>query len=235
MSNCNTRNNKFFKIALLSLVSFLFFSQNLYADECGSLRNHYGPFDYRTQKDKLPIVEDFHFTNVTYRLALIGEKSNKVYFRLFKFGAQGQGTIKNTPLVADLDYTLNTFPNHPKALHAMSEYQRIVGRPGAGLNYTAIGYRDVDCYFKRAILFAENDPVIYMLYGMNFHKRKKYKKALKQYKISEAINESNVELLYNIGLLYVDTGKKELAKQYAKRVYTQGYPLQGLQNKINKM
>ena len=29
---------------------------------CGSLTNAYGPFDYRTRKAELKIVEDFHFT-----------------------------------------------------------------------------------------------------------------------------------------------------------------------------
>ena len=33
---------------------------------CGQLKNAYGPFDYRTQRDKLKIVEDFHF-NQAYR------------------------------------------------------------------------------------------------------------------------------------------------------------------------
>ena len=31
---------------------------------CGSLSNHYGPFDYRTEKGKLIIVESNHFTPV---------------------------------------------------------------------------------------------------------------------------------------------------------------------------
>ena len=30
-------------------------------EACGALGNHYGPFDYRTQRDKLKIVEDYHF------------------------------------------------------------------------------------------------------------------------------------------------------------------------------
>ena len=28
---------------------------------CGSLENAYGPYDYRTDKDKLGVVEKFHF------------------------------------------------------------------------------------------------------------------------------------------------------------------------------
>jgi hypothetical protein len=32
------------------------------ATGCGSLDNHFGPFDYRTDRDKLPVVERRHFT-----------------------------------------------------------------------------------------------------------------------------------------------------------------------------
>ena len=29
---------------------------------CGSLANAYGPFDYRSDKTQLPVVDHFHFT-----------------------------------------------------------------------------------------------------------------------------------------------------------------------------
>ena len=65
---------------------------------CGELRgSHYGPYDYRTQRDKLLIVEQYHFTPSVENL-IHGES----------------GSLGN-----ELSYTLNTSPNHHRALVAM--------------------------------------------------------------------------------------------------------------------
>src|SRR5450830_1586845 len=31
-------------------------------DACGPIQNDYGPFDYRTQRESLKVVEQYHFT-----------------------------------------------------------------------------------------------------------------------------------------------------------------------------
>jgi hypothetical protein len=81
-------------------------------EECGELGNAYGPFDYRTSRDKLAIVEIAHFTPDVEAL---------------RSGNTGQ-------LGGDLDYTLRTSPNHARALIAMAnlgpqaQYQSAAGR-----------------------------------------------------------------------------------------------------------
>ena len=85
----------------------------------------YGPFDYRTEsKETKERVESAHFTADVESL---------------KKGATGL-------LAQDIDYTLRAFPNHPRALLAMSTLglrSKSVKPPGA--NWT------VHCYFERAI------------------------------------------------------------------------------------
>jgi len=204
------------------------------ANDCGSLVTNYGPYDFRSDKANLPVVEHSHFTDVTFRMAINGTKSVSKYFKAFKFGSMGTATIKGTPLPEDLDYTLRAFPNHPKALYAMSEYQRIAGTPTALESYDLIHYRTSSCYFKRAIQFSSADPAVYFVYGIYFHKRKKYSIALEQYKKSEKLDNSNVELLYNIGLVYTDLGEMKKAKKYSDNVYARGYPLNGLKLRVEK-
>ncbi|CAL95865.1 tetratricopeptide repeat protein [Azoarcus olearius] len=63
---------------------------------CGSLENGYGPFDYRTQRASLRVVETYHF------------------------GPKQENAMSNVG--GDLDYTLRASPNHHRALMAMLKY-----------------------------------------------------------------------------------------------------------------
>jgi tetratricopeptide (TPR) repeat protein len=218
-----------FRLAAILVLSIV--SASAFGDECGSLANRYGPFDYRSptnREEYLPRVESSHFSDVTYSLALQGA-SNIDYMRHFEFGATATNTKKNTALPSDIDYTLRAFPNHPKALYAMSEYQRRTGPPKPGANY-----RTAKCYFIRAIRFAPDDPTVHMLYGIYFHKRDKYKQALQQYKIAEKLDPEYAELMFNMGLLYFDMDDLEKAKHYSDKAIKLGYPLKGLQRKIDQ-
>ena len=69
----------------------------------------YGPYDYTNpihQRDKLPIVEEFHFTAPVENLI------------------RGQSGA----LLPDLFYTIRAFPNHHRALYALVRYQLNVGQ-----------------------------------------------------------------------------------------------------------
>ena len=95
----NKKYTTIFHLVILGL-GFLIFSQSR-ADVndyiCGSLQNGYGPYDYRSDKDKLRIVEQYHLTPEVVNLV-----------------AGSTGEIGD-----DLDYTLRAFPNHHVALMAM--------------------------------------------------------------------------------------------------------------------
>src|SRR4051812_2402613 len=93
------------RLAMLLVTAILFATSpslaRADATTCGDpFVNHFGPFDYRTASvaDKT-IVERTHFTSETEQLKA------------------GSGT--GVP-AQDIGYTLRVFPNHPRALLAMS-------------------------------------------------------------------------------------------------------------------
>ena len=98
-------------------------------EECGELANAYGPYDYRSSRDKLAIVEAAHFTPDVEAL---------------RSGSTGQ-------LGGDIDYTLRASPNHPRALIAMANLgRRMNSEQPPGAKYT------LACYFDRAVRFADD-------------------------------------------------------------------------------
>jgi hypothetical protein len=114
------------------------------AYECGTLDNHYGPYDYSNPvhyREKLPIVERAHFNRDVESLR------------------RGQTSYRPGE---DLDYTLRAFPNHHRALYSMLQYHRQFPQAAKppGTRYPAF------CWFQRAVVFAPQDPVPYMLYGL---------------------------------------------------------------------
>jgi tetratricopeptide (TPR) repeat protein len=174
---------------------------------CGSLENAYGPFDYRdpaSRHTKLPIVEAHHFTQEVETLR----------------------AGKSSYLIGDLDYTLRAFPNHPRALLAVSrfELQGGVFRP----EYQP----SADCYFQRALAFTEDDATVHLLYGNYLFKRKKLAEAKTHYEEALRLSPNSPEITYNAGLFFVDTGDLARAKELAKIAYDANYPLPGLQKKI---
>lgn len=223
------------KIArILSVILLIIYQQSIISAECGQLDNHYGPFDHRVTKSRiefLPRVEDAHFTDVTYKLAVAGAEY-ELYRKLFKFGPNAGGNKKNTSIPADLDYTLRAFPNHPKALYAMSEYQRKRGKP-MYRPYNDINYRVSDCYYQRARKFVVDDYLVYMLYGIQLYKEKKHKESLVEFEKAEKLSVDNSELVYNKGLLLFAMKRYEEANEYAIRAANLGYPLDGLRRKLN--
>ena len=183
--------------------------------ECYGESQGYGPFDYTTDKDKLGVVETYHFTPEVEQL-LRG---------------------KSGYIDGDLDYTLRAFPNHHRALWAMSRfYLQKAGRQGYEaldrLERVRQGFPPPECYLQRAKAFAPHDGMLPAIYGIYLHKRGKLDLALKEYQSAETKLPQNAELAYNLGLLYFDLGDVAKAEEYAHRASALGYPLSGLQNKI---
>lgn len=153
------------------------------AEDCGSLESHYGPYDYRVDHSKRPIVENFHFTPKVE--ALVG----------------GQTTV--TP-GQDLEYVLKTFPNHPRALVAATKWARIKGtvRP-PDFKYS------VDCHFERALRFRSDDVVVRMLFAQWLGQTKRKDEGLRQLATIDA--KGNPQTLVNLGLLYAELGALDQA------------------------
>ena len=165
-------------------------------NSCGDLKNGYGPFDYRKDKDKLPIVENSHFTPPVEALI---------------HGVSG-------PIGAELDYALRAFPNHHRVLAAMSRYgQKLKSPQPPGANYT------IDCYFDRAIRFAADDNVVRMLFAQYLGRLGRTKEAIGQLEVASAQAKDDGFTHYNIGLVYFELGQPDRALAQAHRAMALGF------------
>jgi tetratricopeptide (TPR) repeat protein len=175
---------------------------------CGPLQNAYGPFDYRSDKDKLSIVEGAHFTS---------EVANLV-----------KGTTAERP-GGDIDYTLRAFPNHSGALMSMVRLgdKEKTAKP-RGSRYT------VECWLYRAVRFRDNDATVKMIYATYLAKNGRNAQALKQLNEAVQLGEDSANLQYNIGLVYFNLGKYDEALNHAHVAYQAGFPLPGLRDKLKK-
>ncbi len=172
------------------------------------LQNSYGPFDYRdysVRQRNLPVVEQYHFTPDV---------------RSLQRGRSGT-------VIGDIDYTLRAFPNHPGALDSVARYELHGGR------FESETIRSADCFFRRAVVFAEGDPVVRVLYANYLFKRGQKDEARTQYEEALKLAPDSPEISYNAGLFFLEVGDLARAKELAKIAYGKGYPLQGLKNKID--
>jgi len=165
---------------------------------CGSLENGYGPYDYRTDKPKLPIVDGAHFTPAVE--ALIRGSTT----------SQGPG--------GDLDYTLRAFPNHHRALISVMRYgEKLKSAQPRDLP------RPVECYFERALRFRSNDTLARMIYASFLSKDQRPLEATQQLELATVAAEDNAFSHYNIGLIYFDIKNYDRALAQAHKAYGLGF------------
>jgi tetratricopeptide (TPR) repeat protein len=206
-------NKKTVTICQIILLGFeILFMSNAKAEvndfSCGSLQNAYGPFDYRSDKDKLPIVEGAHFTTEVASLV--------------------RGNTAERP-GGDIDYTLRAFPNHPGALMSMVRLgeKEKTAKPHLS-RYT------VECWLYRAVRFRNDDATVKMIYASFLAKRGSNAEALKQLNEAVQLGEDSANLHYNIGLIYFNLGKYDEALNHAHIAYQAGFPLPGLRDKLKR-
>jgi tetratricopeptide (TPR) repeat protein len=173
---------------------------------CGELRgSHYGPYDYRTQRDKLLIVEQYHFTPSVENL-IHGES----------------GSLGN-----ELSYTLNTSPNHHRALVAMMRLAERTKTPQVqGATYS------VECYFNRALRFAPDDTIARALYATFLLKANRAAEATAQLDRATYYAGDDPFAHYNIGLIYLDLKRYDRALREAHRAQELGFPKMDLSNAL---
>lgn len=164
---------------------------------CGPLQNAYGPVDFRTDKDKIGIVEGAHFTKQVENLIA----GNASY------------------LGGDIDYTLRAIPNHPRALIAMIRY-------GDKLKVTRVPHAtyDVECYLERALRFRPNDTTARMLYADFLGRRSRRDEALRHLETARSHADDNPFTHYNIGLIYLELSAFEQARAQALKARELGFP-----------
>ncbi|BAP87966.1 TPR repeat protein [Burkholderiales bacterium GJ-E10] len=176
---------------------------------CGSLRNAYGPYDYRTIPPRsLYLVEMRHFPPQVETLQ-----------------RGSTGTIG-----ADLDYALRAIPNHPRILLAMMRLaRRDHTEQPSGSRYS------VQCWFDRAVQFAPDDPMVRMLYGNYLIEKGKPSAALEQLRVADKLATDDANLQYNLGLAYFKLKKYDLASGHARKAYAAGFPLPGLRDMLSSV
>lgn len=175
---------------------------------CGDLKNGYGPFDYRTDRSKLEVVEQFHFTPEVEAL-IRGKSSAKL----------GQ----------DLAYTLNAFPNHHRALMSVMRYgQKLKTPQPEDMQYS------VECYFQRALRFRPDDTVARMIYATFLSTNGRSPEALRELDQAEKLAGDNAFTYYNLGLIYLDMKEYEKALTQAHKAMALGFNRTGLRDKLTE-
>lgn len=176
--------------------------------DCGPLTNHYGPFDYNTAtREERSMVDRVHFTPRVEQL----KRGNT--------GTLGQ----------DISYTLGVFPNHARALLAISNLalREKTTRPKDSAH-------SIDCWFDRAFRFRPEEANPRMIYGVYLLKLGRTKDAVDNLQKAAELAGDNANLNYNLGLAYFDLRDFDKALAYAHRAYSMGFQLPGLKNKLQR-
>ena len=183
------------RVTLVALA--LLTSSAAWAQACGDLANHYGPFDYRTERTgKLQIVEHYHF-DAGVEALIKGESSY---------------------IGGDLDYVLMTSPNHHRALLSMMRLsERSKSDPPPNMKYT------VDCYFDRAMRFQPDDTVVREMYAKFLTDKGRLDDAHKELQAADHYAADNALSHYNIGLLYFGLKDYDNALAQAQTAAQLGY------------
>lgn len=178
---------------------------------CPILQHGYGPYDYRTaSKQQLALVEGAHFFPNVENLRDGTPHPNRGY-----------------PIVAggEIDYTLRAFPNHHRALLALSKLaQRDKSERPKGVK------APVDCYFKAAMNFRDDDSYVYLIYGIHLSRSNRMAEAIEYFDKAKALGDDSANLHYNLGLAYYHAKRYPEALSEAHQAYAAGFPLDGLKN-----
>jgi tetratricopeptide (TPR) repeat protein len=177
-------------------------------EDCGTLANAFGPFDYRTAgRDKIEIVESHHFTPKVENLVA---------------GQEGR-------LEGDISYTLRAFPNHHRALLSMARLmlrERKTKLPSSPYS--------IDCWFKRAMQFQEDDGQVHAIYGYYLSRVGKLKESAQAFRDAIELGLDSANVHYNLGLVLLDLKDYDGALVHAKKAYELGFQLPGLRNKLRE-
>lgn len=174
---------------------------------CGPLENAFGPFDYRTATPfQKQLVEGAHFTPDVEMLR--------------------RGVSSH--IGGDIDYTLRAFPNHPRALYAMTRLgQRHKGGRPPGAKYP------VECYYDRAVRFQPDDAAVRVLYAIYLIDRNRSSEARVHLEQAE-LGANDPQIAYNLGLAYFDLKEYRRSLEFAHRAYASGIAVQGLRDKLTR-
>jgi tetratricopeptide (TPR) repeat protein len=128
----------------------------------------------------------------------------------------------------DLRFILGYVPNHHRALSAL---MRLSLRDRTEMPAES-GPLTVRCWLHRATVFSPSDGTSFMLYGIYLARNRLDAEAAKQLETAARLMPNNVDVSYNLGLVYLELKDYDNAVEQAKRAYAEGYPLPGLRQKL---
>jgi hypothetical protein len=167
-----------------------------------------GPYDYRSQRDKLSVVEKRHFT-AKVELLRSGESTSKP--------------------AGDISYTLSVYPNHHRALLSMSK----LGLKMKTDNVPDMSY-SVTCNFERAMRFRPDDTVARLIYARHLGLTGRIPEARGQVALAANYAEENPLTHYNIGLIALELKDYDVALKHAQIAYGLGVPSPQLRDELTK-
>lgn len=203
-----------FSSLLAGLLIALFSSSAAFAQAvgsaCGTLSSpgQYGPYDFRTDRDKVQIVLMAHFTPADEALLPT------------KLGPPG-GAI---------DYTLRALPNYHRALIAMMRLgeKEKTSQPRGSTH-------SIECWFERAILFRPDDAVVRMIYSTYLNSKGRILDANTQLGIATTYAKDSAFTHYNIGLHYFDLKNYDKALVQAHQAMALGWTQTELRAQLQRV
>jgi tetratricopeptide (TPR) repeat protein len=129
------------------------------------------------------------------------------------------------PALADFEFILNQFPNHPRALALVSELCDLKWK---------VPRCDATQWLDKAVERNPSAPQTYVVYGIHFHRQGKLAQAIDSYKRAIALRPDFANAHYDLGLAYIDAKDFDLANQHAQISYSLGMPLPGLRDKLTR-
>ncbi len=176
------------------------------AGNCGDLYiTQFGPYDYRTERDKYKVVVDHHFTPDIEALMLRND---------------------GLPPGGDLSYTLRCIPNHHRALVSVMRYGQRWG--DQRLQFP------VACYFDRALRWRPDDTVVRGLYANYLISKNRRDEAVQQLEAATNYAGDNGFSHYNIGLLYLEMGLYDKAFEQDQRARSLGFQRTQIEEQLKR-
>lgn len=129
--------------------------------------------------------------------------------------------------LADYEFILNFYPNHPQALIELSEL--CVKWKAATCDVTA------ESWYQKAIARNPGAAQSYVVLALHLHRKKKLDEAVKIYKQAIELAPNSINAHYNLGLAYADLQQYELANLHAQKSYSLGVTLLGLRSRLEKV
>ncbi len=128
----------------------------------------------------------------------------------------------------DLKFLIAIVPNHHRALQAL---MRLALRDKTEMPPES-GPLTVRCWMHRATLFNPNDGRPFLILGIYTARLGDYRGAVKYLERADQLLPSDMNVDYNLGLVYFELKDYTKSLERAKRAYAEGFPLPGLRQKL---